>query len=117
MCNDKEIMTLNEAILHAEEKAQSLCGECAIEHKQLAEWLRELKASKNTIAQLAKDNVVLAKEKDALIKDLDFLKAHPHGACVICRHNAFSPTKDGSRCMVCDYGGNFIKFEWRGVTE
>lgn len=57
------------------------------------------------------------KEKDAAIKDLNFLKAHPHGACVICKHNAFSSTKDGSRCMVCDYGGDFIEFEWRGVTD
>lgn len=35
-------MTLDEAIQHCEEKAQ--CGTvCGIEHKQLAEWLKELK--------------------------------------------------------------------------
>lgn len=35
-------MTLNEAIQHCEEKA--LCGDaCGLEHKQLAEWLKELK--------------------------------------------------------------------------
>ena len=36
------MMTLDEAIKHAEEKA---CGntECAEEHKQLTEWLKELK--------------------------------------------------------------------------
>lgn len=49
----KQLMTLDEAILHAEEKSQQLCGECAEEHKQLAEWLRELKASRDTIKQLA----------------------------------------------------------------
>lgn len=34
-------MTLEEAIIHCEEKA---CGntQCALEHKQLAEWLKEL---------------------------------------------------------------------------
>ncbi len=36
-------MTLDEAINHALEKAESLCGECAEEHRQLAEWLIELK--------------------------------------------------------------------------
>ena len=35
-------MTLDEAIQHCEEKA--LCGDiCDLEHKQLAEWLKELK--------------------------------------------------------------------------
>ena len=35
-------MTLDEAIQHCEEK--SLCGDaCGLEHKQLAEWLKELK--------------------------------------------------------------------------
>lgn len=35
------MMTLEEAIKHCEEKA---CNntECAMEHKQLAEWLKEL---------------------------------------------------------------------------
>lgn len=36
-------MTLDEAIRHAEEKAESLCGECAKEQKELAAWLNELK--------------------------------------------------------------------------
>lgn len=36
-------MTLDEAIQHCEEKA--LCGDaCGLEHKQLAEWLKELKS-------------------------------------------------------------------------
>lgn len=36
-------MTLDEAIQHCEEKA--LCGDaCSLEHKQLAEWLKELKS-------------------------------------------------------------------------
>ena len=37
-------MTLDEAINHVLEKAESLCGECAEEHRQLANWLMELKA-------------------------------------------------------------------------
>lgn len=52
-------MTLEEAILHAEEVADQLegkdgyaytdstCDECAKEHRQLAEWLRELNKIKH----------------------------------------------------------------------
>lgn len=37
-------MTLDDAIKHALEVADSLgCTECAEEHRQLAEWLQELK--------------------------------------------------------------------------
>jgi hypothetical protein len=37
-------MTLDEAIQHAEEQAYKLGNcECGKEHKQLAEWLKELK--------------------------------------------------------------------------
>lgn len=36
-------MTLEEAIVHAEEKAKSECGKCASEHRQLADWLKKLK--------------------------------------------------------------------------
>lgn len=42
-------MTLDEAILHSEEKAEQLCGKCAEEHAQLAEWLKELKIRRETI--------------------------------------------------------------------
>lgn len=35
-------MTLDEAINHCKEKAEG-CSECAEEHRQLAEWLEELK--------------------------------------------------------------------------
>lgn len=45
-------MTLDEAILHAEEVADRCAVtdgniKCEMEHRQLAEWLRELKAYKN----------------------------------------------------------------------
>lgn len=36
-------MTIDEAIQHAEAVANSTCDECANEHRQLAEWLKELK--------------------------------------------------------------------------
>jgi len=36
-------MTLDEAIEHCEEVAKSSCSACGEDHKQLAEWLKELK--------------------------------------------------------------------------
>lgn len=44
-------MTLDEAIEHCEEKAKG-CDSCSIEHKQLADWLRELKVFR----KIFKDN-------------------------------------------------------------
>lgn len=40
-------MTLEEAIVHAEDTAKSAIGcECREEHRQLAEWLRELQETR-----------------------------------------------------------------------
>ena len=39
-------MTLDEAIIHAEEIADSKCDKCGQEHRQLASWLKELKEYK-----------------------------------------------------------------------
>lgn len=41
-------MTLDEAIAHAlEVAATNTCKECAEDHRQLAEWLQELKERRN----------------------------------------------------------------------
>lgn len=44
-------MTLQEAIQHATEKAQdpNTCEGCREDHKQLAEWLKELQTSKELL--------------------------------------------------------------------
>ena len=47
-------MTLDEAINHASEVAgSSVCHSCAAEHKQLAEWLKELKHLRTARDELA----------------------------------------------------------------
>lgn len=38
-------MTIEEAIKHCDEVADSKCDKCGAEHKQLAMWLIELKAA------------------------------------------------------------------------
>lgn len=47
-------MTLDEAIKHASEVADKsdVCPSCATEHKQLSEWLKELKHLRSTIGEL-----------------------------------------------------------------
>ena len=65
-------MTLDEAIKHAEKvaiykadlactlwnsKEKVRCEECAKEHRQLAEWLKELKEIKQIIAQHDADSM------------------------------------------------------------
>lgn len=44
-------MTLDEAIEHCEEKAKG-CDSCSMEHKQLADWLRELMTLRNEVDSL-----------------------------------------------------------------
>jgi predicted RNase H-like nuclease (RuvC/YqgF family) len=46
------MMTLDEAIEHAEWCADNSCGECAEEHRQLAEWLRRLQALRAAVSGL-----------------------------------------------------------------
>ena len=59
------MMTLNEAIRHAEEKA---CGntECAEEYRQLAEWLKELNIYKEYLAEVGLMRVNLLIKLDKL---------------------------------------------------
>lgn len=69
-------MTLEEAIIHCKEKA---CGNthCALEHRQLAEWLKELQAlrsNKNKIISPYFENGVFAGVR-VTIGDEDFVIA------------------------------------------
>jgi hypothetical protein len=45
-------MKLSEAINHCKEVAKSKCDSCGAEHKQLAEWLIELKKSRKAILEI-----------------------------------------------------------------
>lgn len=47
-------MTIHEAIKHAEEQSIKLGNcDCAKEHKQLADWLRELLCLRETISRIS----------------------------------------------------------------
>ena len=46
-------MTLDEAIKHCEEQAEIIeCAECAREHRLLAEWLKELKQTRQMLQNI-----------------------------------------------------------------
>ena len=57
-------MTLDEAIEHAEWCARESQGECSGEHRQLAEWLSELKRLKAQNKWLRKEYTSLRKSRD-----------------------------------------------------
>lgn len=49
MAEGEHNMTLDEAIKHAADVAETCdCKECALQHRQLANWLQELKKLKGT---------------------------------------------------------------------
>lgn len=56
-------MTLDEAIIHCEEKACGTTG-CAMEHKQLCEWLKELRrlTGGKDVITVGKESVMAAME-------------------------------------------------------
>ena len=45
---EREKMTLDEAIRHCEEVGRKSCDDCAMEHRQLADWLKELRLFRET---------------------------------------------------------------------
>ena len=49
---ETEPLTLDEAVLHAEEMAEQCEGECASDHQQLAAWLTELRQLRFTLGGL-----------------------------------------------------------------
>ena len=79
------IQTLDEAIKHCEEvaennediantfeyslKTKKTCKECASEHRQLAEWLRELKAWRHNYANYSRVEKALICEVEKAIDD------------------------------------------------
>lgn len=76
--NCKEIKTNMYEKLTAE-KAENDCRECAADHRQLAEWLTELKEAKRLVAQL-KAKLCDSSEYCAYCDELD-TSEHDHFTC------------------------------------
>lgn len=86
-------MTLNEAITHSDEIANSDCSECAKQHKQLAEWLKELKSKRECEEKMKVGNNIVNHPPhytSGEIECIDALKASmPHAEfCGFLKGNA-----------------------------
>ena len=69
------MMTIEEAILHAEERAkEASCKECADQHRQLALWLRELKMYRERFGSILKICPEIA--QDYTYRELDISEKH-----------------------------------------
>lgn len=76
-------MLIEEAIKHCEEKAK--CGDsCGMEHKQLANWLRELMQLRYNNAKTDYDEVRGRLQTANLIKDEQKAKADKLLSCLKC---------------------------------
>ena len=78
-----ERLTLSEAIKHCEEKID--CTQCGEEHRQLAEWLKELQHYKNIEAQgrliiLPEDEEKVQAMNEKLLELTDIAEAALKGA-------------------------------------
>lgn len=91
------MMTLEEAIKHCEEKIN--CTECGMQHKQLAEWLKELKSLREQdsidrcILHLRRNGYVVKKWTKTMQVDSD--------ECVALDEKGKSKDCLGCACSVC----------------
>ena len=76
-------MTLDEAIIHCEDVANSKCDKCGEEHRQLAEWLKELKQTrqviediKHEIRKYLEDGCINENEAEGIMFCLDVMDKH-----------------------------------------
>lgn len=83
-------MTLDEAIQHAREVAQSGCSECCKEHEQLADWLEELRDRRS-----APDHEMISRKEaiEAVRYELDWLGSRdgPAAVSALMRLRVFDP--------------------------
>lgn len=79
-------MKLEEAILHCEEVSQNCNNaECALEHAQLACWLKELKMFREGRARLDENGIIVFNV--GCEEDADFLPGI--GTCVFSKTNIY----------------------------
>ena len=81
-------MTLDEAIIHCKEKAQGDCA-CADDHRQLAEWLEELKryreeAFADETAAFYKSDAEALKDRELFVRNLGTLLSQTREGVMHC---------------------------------
>lgn len=61
-----ERLSLNDAIAHADERADALSGPCSAQHAQLAAWLRELQERRKADAVKVIDGAIAARNVETI---------------------------------------------------
>lgn len=101
-------MTLSEAIEHAEWCADNSCGECAEEHRQLAEWLRELADEQRKVLILMTETNSLRTENAKLRELLDDIMpiiADNAFRCYGCKYDEFEECDYRYKCKLIECAG------------
>lgn len=98
-------MTIDEAIKHAEWAAENSEGECSNEHRQLAEWLRNVRRANKVERRYTEMNRLLEDENAKLRKYAEsYAKAVECEGCGWCPYDMdlvcgteTTPMRDGCR--------------------
>lgn len=105
-------MTLDEAIKHCEEVAEAhtkfnsyggyeSCDECGKDHRQLAEWLKELQEAKRLLKEV--------------VGDLNATVAEVYNGGLLCKCCKWK-SQTGECCCPSD-GGCDVAYQWRYADE
>ena len=116
-------MTIDEAIAHAKETADTrtdLCDKCREEHRQLAEWLKELKLLRADYEKQKSINYELVEENQEFVNENKELKRliklaaediGKHSFCSMCEN-----LNDNSKCKKCK-AITLDNFKWKHAEE
>ena len=98
-------MTLDEAIVHSKElfENQSVCEDCREEHKQLAEWLEELKQYKEENQETNLDHF-----QQEILEECMWNLAVVKGRPKLCSKTSCSDCDFKTSCSDCDFKGSLI---------
>ena len=111
-------MTIEEAIVHAQETANTrtdLCDKCREEHRQLAEWLKELKLLRADYEKQKSINYELVEENQELINENKELKRLLRLA--IEDINRFARCVDFRDCKDCCMAFTLYSCKWKHAEE
>ena len=111
-------MTIEEAIAHAQQAADTridLCDKCREEHRQLAEWLKELKLLRADYEKQKSINYELLEENQELVNENKELKRLLRLA--IEDINRFARCVDFRDCKDCCMAFTLYSCKWQHAEE
>ena len=117
-------MTIDEAIAHVQEVADTrtdLCDECREEHRQLGEWLTELKQLRDSLEKQKLINYELVDENQEFVNENKELKRLLRLAVedfdFIYREHSCVAIECSTDCPYSDDETYYCKGEWKHAEE